>query len=117
MRNATIVLVFAVLVLYATATWMAWRRPVSPGDLEPVDTGYRLALNCADVDALTLLPGVGPSTAARIVEYRRQHGPFTNTNQLLKVPGIGPAKHAGVSKLVHIGAIDGATGPAPAQPN
>lgn len=49
-----------------------------------------LDLNAADARALEALPGIGPSLAARIVEYRARHGPFRRVEDLLAVPGIGP---------------------------
>lgn len=50
----------------------------------------RVNLNRAGVDELQTLPGIGPVTAQRIVEYREQHGPFAEAGDLLHVPGIGP---------------------------
>ncbi len=47
-------------------------------------------LNSADVATLETLPGIGPVLAERIVE-RRQAQPFTSVDELLDVPGIGPA--------------------------
>ena len=49
-------------------------------------------LNSASAAALQQLPGVGPVTAAAIVEHRGEHGPFTSVEGLLEVGGIGPAK-------------------------
>lgn len=49
-----------------------------------------LDLNRADATQLDALPGIGPVLAARIVEHRRQHGPFRQVEELLAVPGIGP---------------------------
>ncbi|MEE9417206.1 MAG: ComEA family DNA-binding protein [Acidimicrobiales bacterium] len=49
-------------------------------------------INTADVAALDDLPGVGPSTAAAIVEHRERTGPFRSIDDLLEVRGIGPAK-------------------------
>jgi competence protein ComEA len=49
-------------------------------------------LNTATAEQLDTLPGVGPSTAAAIIEHRRQHGPFKSPDGLLDVRGIGPAK-------------------------
>lgn len=49
-------------------------------------------INTADVTELQRLPGVGPSTAQKILDYRTQIGRFTSANQLDDVKGIGPAK-------------------------
>ena len=43
----------------------------------------------ADLDALD---GIGPTLAARIVEWRRANGGFASVDQLLEVPGIGPGR-------------------------
>jgi competence protein ComEA len=51
--------------------------------------GLRINLNTARAEELELLPGVGPSLARRIVEYRAQHGAFTSVEQLTNVRGIG----------------------------
>jgi competence protein ComEA len=45
-------------------------------------------LNQADLDQLTLLPGVGPTKARRIVEYRAKH-PFKRIEELTRVKGFG----------------------------
>lgn len=49
-------------------------------------------INRAAVDEMQRLPGVGPSTAEKIVEYRSQIGRFTSPEQLMDVKGIGPKK-------------------------
>ncbi len=46
-------------------------------------------INTADPAALSLLPGVGPSTAGRIVEFRTENGKFESTTDLMLVRGIG----------------------------
>jgi len=51
-----------------------------------------VSLNRATAAELDALPGIGPSTAASIVEYRTAHGPFGSVDELLDVRGIGPAK-------------------------
>jgi competence protein ComEA len=59
-------------------------------------------LNNADVAALETLPGVGPSTAAAIVDHRERHGPFASVDALLDVRGIGEAKLAAIRDLVRV---------------
>lgn len=66
----------------------------APLALEPgIDLGP-LNLNTATQIQLETLIGVGPSTAAAIIEWREQFGPFASVEDLLEVPGIGPAKLA-----------------------
>lgn len=62
-----------------------------------------LNLNTATGAQLEGLPGVGPATAAAIVAWRDEHGPFASVNALDDVPGIGPAKLQALFDLVTVG--------------
>jgi len=55
----------------------------------PDDKAPRINLNTATVEELTSLPGIGPSYAKRIVEYREKNGPFKRVEDLVNVQGIG----------------------------
>ncbi len=57
-------------------------------------------LNSATLEQLDALPGVGPVTAQKIVDYRTQHGGFGSVDELDAVPGIGPARLADLRPLV-----------------
>ena len=59
-------------------------------------------LNTATADDLDTLPGVGPATAATILAYRDQHGPFASVEDLADVRGIGPAKLDALRGLVTV---------------
>lgn len=48
-----------------------------------------LNLNSATVEQLQKLPGIGPKTAARIVEYRQKSGGFKKVEELMNVRGVG----------------------------
>ena len=52
----------------------------------------RVDLNTATAAELDGLPGVGPVTAQKIVDYRTLHGPFTSADGLDAIPGIGPTR-------------------------
>ena len=49
-------------------------------------------LNSATIEQLDALPGVGPVTAQKIVDYRQKHGAFSSVDELDAISGIGPAR-------------------------
>lgn len=56
----------------------------------------RIDLNGGDVAELSVLPGIGPGLAKRIVAHRDEHGPFHSIDDLSEVSGIGPRIVAGL---------------------
>jgi competence protein ComEA len=59
-----------------------------------------LDLNSATLEQLESLPGIGPVTAQKILDYRQTHGAFHSVAELEGVPGIGPAHMAQLKGLV-----------------
>jgi competence protein ComEA len=55
-----------------------------------------LSLSSATAEDLEALDGIGPTLAKRIVEWRTAHGGLASVDQLLDVPGIGPARLDGL---------------------
>ncbi len=60
----------------------------------------RISLSQADQATLETLPRIGPATAARIIEWRDNNGPFRSVEDLLAVSGIGTATLEGLVDLV-----------------
>ena len=66
------------------------------------ESGGVVNINRASVTELDALPGVGPSTAQAIVDYRTTIGPFGSPEDLLNVKGIGPAKFEALRKMIGV---------------
>lgn len=49
----------------------------------------KININTATIDELINLPGIGPSKAAAIIEFREKYGLYEDINELLYVPGFG----------------------------
>ena len=64
--------------------------------------GGRVHLNSATLEQLDELPGIGPVTAQKILDYRTEHGAFGSVEELDAVPGIGPATLAELRDLVDL---------------
>lgn len=62
--------------------------------------GGPVHLNSATIEQLDALPGVGPVTAQKIVDYREKHGAFSSVRELDAIPGIGPARLEQLTELV-----------------
>lgn len=60
------------------------------GDPAPPLPDQRLNINTEPMASFTVLPGIGPALAERIVQERETNGPFASIDDLLRVPGIGP---------------------------
>ena len=55
---------------------------------EAMDDG-KVNINTADAEKLMTIPGIGPSKATAIIQYRDEHGPFDSPEAIMEVSGIG----------------------------
>jgi competence protein ComEA len=59
-------------------------------------------INSAGQSDLEKLPGIGPSLAKKILEFRQKNGQFKTTNDLMAVPGIGEKKFEQLKNLITV---------------
>lgn len=90
-RRETIVLLIMVAALIIINVVGYIRRQNFKRNYQVIveESAVRISINYASVDKLTDLPGIGPSIAARIIEYREKCGGFQRLSDLKEVKGIG----------------------------
>ena len=79
--------------------------PAAPGNPSSAAGGAangKVDLNLATVEQLDALPGIGPVTAQRILEWRSRHGRFTRVEQLREIEGIGERRLAQLREMVTV---------------
>ena len=64
---------------------------------------FRININTASAQTLETLPGIGPTLAQRIVDFRNQNGLFQIIEEIRMVPGIGPGLFDRIQNLITVG--------------
>ena len=80
------------LVVLVVSRWYGGSKPLDEAGLVSERVEFLVDINRAEQAELTLLPGIGPVLAQRIICSRREKGWFFSPGQLQRVSGIGPKK-------------------------
>lgn len=83
-----------------TATPRLGSVPGSVPGSAPSSGDSRTNLNSATAAQLEELPGIGPVTAQKIIDWRTEHGAFSSAEELLEIAGIGPKTLAEIAPQV-----------------
>lgn len=67
---------------------------------KPYQPAAKVNLNTADQKTLEALPGIGPSTASDIIEYRTAHGLFKQVEDIMNIKGIGRKTFEKIKELI-----------------
>jgi len=73
----------------------------TPGLIPKEATGL-ININTATIELLCQLPGIGPKTAERILEYRKTKGRFNSIEEIMNVRGIGPKRFEQIRNLIAV---------------
>ena len=64
--------------------------------------GNKVNINTAKQTELETLPGIGPSLALKIINYRKENGNFKNKEDIKNVNGIGDSKYENIKEFIEI---------------
>ena len=97
----------AILIICVIAmVFYFWHRNIVENGLididhaAPVELKYVININDAPWPAIANLPGIGPTLAQQIVEYRDEIGPFNKIDDIKNIRGIGDAKLDGIREFI-----------------
>lgn len=60
----------------------------------------KVNINTAQIEELSILPGIGEATANKIIEYRKENGKFEKIEDIKNVPGIGDSKFQNIKEML-----------------
>jgi comEA protein len=95
-RKHSVTRVFLVLLVLTLAT-----IPVALAKKKP--PAHPININTAGATELQQVPGIGPSTAQKILDTRKSYGTFKSVDDLLAIKGIGPKKLEKMRKYLTVG--------------
>ena len=109
-RNLAAALTLALTTLVGSTALAAPTATIGAQDMSvELDDGARfdaaqslegeININTASAQQLELLPGIGPSIAARIVDYREEH-PYKQRNNIMRIKGIGQKTFAKIKDFL-----------------
>jgi comEA protein len=108
-------LLIAVIVIGGVIAWQNYspNHPIeinlqeetnaTDGEVSPQDEPQKIDINRAEAWLLEALPGIGPSKAQAIIEYRQQNGGFSDISEILNVEGIGETIYEDIRELITVG--------------
>jgi competence protein ComEA len=74
----------------------------APLATDPPGQAGKININLASLEELDTLPGIGPVTARKIIDYRQANGPFQTPEAIMDVSGIGPATFERIKDLITV---------------
>jgi competence ComEA-like helix-hairpin-helix protein len=78
------------------------RRDIAPVRWARSVRHFKININTARADQLQMLPGIGAALASRIVDYRKQNGPFKELEDLRDVDGLTAKRFGSIKGLIEL---------------
>jgi len=94
--------VIMIVFIMGAAVQLLLRRDIAPVRWAKSVRQFKIDINTARGDQLQMLPGIGAALASRIVDYRRENGPFKALEDLQDVDGLTKKRFGRIKELIEL---------------
>ncbi len=91
-----------IVFIMGASVQLLLRRDIPPVRWAKQVRHFKININTARADQLQMLPGVGAKLAQRILDYRRDNGPFKALEDLEDVDGLTAKRFAKIKELIEL---------------
>lgn len=91
-----------IVFIMGAAVQLLLRRDITPVRWTKAVRHFKININTARADQFQMLPGIGAALARRIVDYRREHGPFKTLEGLQDVHGLTAKRFGRIKDLINL---------------
>src|SRR5277367_5063349 len=98
-RFITIILIVFIM---GAAVQLLLRRDIAPVRWAKSVRNFKININTAREDQLQMLPGIGATLAGRILDYRRENGPFKALEDIEDVDGLTEKRFGRIKELIEL---------------
>jgi competence ComEA-like helix-hairpin-helix protein len=91
-----------IVFIMGAAVQLLFKRDIAPVRWAKSVRHFKININTAREERLQMLPGIGATMASRIVDYRRQNGPFKTLEDLQDVDGITAKRFGHIKELIEL---------------
>ena len=89
-----------IVFIMGAAVQLLLRRDIAPVRWARSVRNFKININTARADQLQMLPGIGARLASRIIDYRKQNGPFNYLKDLENVDGLTAKRFGRIKELI-----------------
>ncbi len=101
-QERKLIAMIMVIFIMGAAVQLLFKRDIAPVRWARSVRQFKININSARADQLQMLPGIGAALASRILDYRKENGPFKALEDLQDVDGLTAKRFGRIKELIEL---------------